>query len=93
MEKASKKSTTNARYPNLSTILMVEKFLKKNEDIPLMISSIKEKLPKKVMHQTLKVLLNYLFASGKILYGPKGIQWIYKEPEYISKMMKGSLEL
>jgi len=81
------------RYPNLNTVLMVESFLKKHSDIPIKISELKERLPKKVMHQTLKVILTYLFVSGKIIYGPKGIQWIYSEPEHIKKMMENSLEM
>jgi len=81
------------RYPNLNTVLMVEDFLKKHQDLPLKLSEIKKKLPKQIMHPTLKIILEYLFRSGKILYGPKGIQWIYTEPEYLKKMMKDGLEV
>ena len=83
----------NQRYPNLSTVLMVEDFLKENRDLPIKISELKKKLPKQIMHQTLRIILEYLFRSGKILYGPKGIQWIYSEPEHIRKMMEDSLEI
>lgn len=81
------------RYPNLSTVLMVENILKKHQDIPLKISEIKNLLPKKVMHQTLKIILIYLWKSGKIIYGPKGIQWIYSEPEHLKKMLENTLEV
>ncbi len=81
------------RYPNLSTILMVENILKKHQDTPLKISEIKNLLPKKVMHQTLKIILIYLWKSGKIIYGPKGIQWIYSEPEHLKKMLENTLEV
>lgn len=81
------------RYPNLNTVLMVEDFLKKNKALPIKMSELKEKLPKQVMHQTLKIILEYLFRSGKIIYGPKGIQWIYSEPEHLKKMMENSLEI
>ncbi len=81
------------RYPNLNTVLMVEDFLKEHRDVPVKVSELKRKLPKQVMHQTLRIILEYLFRSGKILYGPKGIQWIYSEPEHIRKMMEGSLEI
>jgi len=57
----SKKLNKKIRYPNLATILMVEKVLKKNKDVPLKISKLKTKLPKQVMHQTLKIILEYLF--------------------------------
>ena len=56
-------------------------------------SELRKKLPKQIMHQTLKIILEYLWASGKIIYGPKGIQWIYSTPEHVKKMMKNSLEV
>lgn len=81
------------RYPNLLTVMMVETFLKKHRDLPMKISEIKSKLPKQVMHQTLAVILEYLWRSGKIIYGPKGVQWIYAEPEHLKKMFENSLEV
>ena len=81
------------RYPNLNTVLMVEDFLKENRDMPIKIADLKKRLPKQIMHQTLQVILEYLFRSGKIIYGPKGIQWIYSEPEHLKKMMENSLEI
>ena len=81
------------RYPNLSTVLMVEEYLKKHREIPLKISELKKKLPRQVMHQTLKIILEYLWRSGKIIYGPKGIQWIYAEPEHLKKMLENGLEV
>ncbi len=88
-----KKNIRTKRYPNLNTILMVEDFLKEHRDVPMKITEIKQRLPKQVMHQTLKVILEYLFKSGKIIYGPKGIQWIYSEPEHLEMMMKNTLEI
>jgi len=38
------------RYPNLSTVLMVEDYLKVHRDIPLKIFELKKKLPKQIMH-------------------------------------------
>ncbi len=81
------------RYPNLSTVLMVEDVLRENRDVPMTISELKKKLPRQIMHQTLKIILVYLWKSGKIIYGPKGIQWIYSEPEHLKKMMENSLEI
>ena len=81
------KNNKSKRYPNLNTVLMVEDFLEKYRDKPMKISEIKTKLPKQIMHQTLKLILIYLWKSGKIIYGPKGIQWIYSEPEHLKKMM------
>jgi len=81
------------RYPNLKTVIMVEKILEKNQDIPLKLSQLKNKLPKQIMHQTLKIILHYLWESGKIIYGPKGIQWIYTKPEQLKRLKQGSLEI
>ncbi len=81
------------RYPNLNTVLMVENFLEKNRAMPIKISELRRKLPKQVMHQTLKIILVYLFKGGKIIYGPKGVQWIYSEPEHLKKMLEDSLEI
>jgi hypothetical protein len=84
---------TETRYPNLLTVLMVEEYLKKNKDLPAPISQIRKDLPKQVMHQTLKIILEYLWQSGKIIYGPKGVQWIYSQSEHIKKMMDDTLEV
>lgn len=81
------------RYPNLNTVLMVEDFLKEHRDLPMKLSEIKKQLPRQIMHQTLILILEYLWRSGKIIYGPKGIQWIYSEPEHLRKMLEGSLEV
>jgi len=81
------------RYPNLNTVMMVEDFLKKNRDIPISLSELRKKLPKQVMHQTLKIILEYLWKSGKIIYGPKGIQWVYVEPKHLKMMMEDTLEV
>jgi len=100
MEKSKNKTTQLnkednklKRYPNLNTVLMVEDFLQENRDLPIKISEIKKKLPKQIMHQTLIIILEYLWRSGKIIYGPKGIQWIYSEPEHLKGMLKDSLEV
>jgi len=81
------------RYPTLKTVIMVEDYLQKHRDMPIKIAELKRKLPKQVMHQTLKVILQYLFESGKIIIDTKGVQWIYSEPEHVKKMLEGSLEV
>lgn len=92
-EPIKKKSNNPKRYPNLSTMLMIEDFLKTHGHAPIKISELKRRLPKQIMHQTLMIILEYLWTSGKIIYGPKGIQWIYSEPDHLKKMMDGSLEI
>lgn len=78
IKKKQKKIQTEPRMPNLGTILMVEEFLQKHANSPLKVSEIKEQLPKQVMHQTLKIIFEYLWKSGKIAYGPDGIEWVQK---------------
>ena len=92
-EMIEKRKDKVLRYPNLNTVLMVEDFLKEHRDMPMKLSELKKRLPKQVMHQTIKIILEYLWKSGKIIYGPKGIQWIYSEPEHLRKMMEDSLEV
>ncbi len=92
-EMIEKTNHKTKRYPNLNTVLMVEDFLKRHRDLPLKISEIKKQLSKQVMHETLKIIFEYLWRSGKIMYGPKGVQWIYAEPEHLRKMLADSLEV
>lgn len=92
-ELIEKENNKIKRYPNLNTVLMVEDLLKKHQDTPMKISEIKKQLPKQIMHQTLIIILEYLWKSGKIIYGPRGVQWIYTEPDHLKKMLEGSIEV
>ncbi len=67
-EMIEKKGNKVLRYPNLNTVLMVEDFLKVHRDMPIKLSDLRKQLPKQVMHQTLKIILEYLWKSGKIIY-------------------------
>ena len=49
------------RYPTLKTVMMVEDYIKNHRDIPIKLPELKRKLPKQIMHQTLKVILEYFF--------------------------------
>mgnify|MGYP001603192198 CR=1 FL=1 len=74
-------------YPSLKTMLMVEKVLKTSE---VMISreEIKRRLPSKVMHQTLNLILEYMENRGLIIDSHKGILWIYNP----SPKLKGAIK-
>jgi hypothetical protein len=89
----SKEESKTKRYPNLNTVLMVEDFLREHSNKPIKLSELRKSLPKQIMHQTLKVILEYLWRSGKIIYGPRGIQWIYSEPKHLKKMFEDTLEV
>ncbi|MBI2655328.1 hypothetical protein HYX06_02795 [Candidatus Woesearchaeota archaeon] len=80
-----------AHSPTLNTILMVEEVLK-NGDL-MTLSELKMKLPKKVMHQTLLQILDYLQLSGKIIIGTKGILWIYAERKELNELIRRGTEL
>jgi len=79
-------------YPNLKTVLMVEKVLKEADTL-MTREELKNKLPTKVMHQTLNVILKYLEDSGKILDGRKGILWIHNPSPKLDKAMRDGVEL
>ena len=79
-------------YPNLKTVLMVEETLK-NANTLLTREELKSKLPTKVMHQTLNIILRYLEDSGKILDGRKGILWIYNPSPKLDKAISEGVEL
>lgn len=71
--------------PTLNTIIMVEGVLKDANEL-VSIAELKRRLPRKIMHQTLLEIVDYLLMSGKIILGTKGILWIYtprKELDYL----------
>ena len=78
-------------YPNLKTVLMVEEVLKKANNL-ISREELKKKMPTKIMHQTLNVILEYLEDSGKILDGRKGILWIYNHSQKLDKAIKDGVE-
>jgi hypothetical protein len=84
--------TSVIHYPNLKTVIMVETVLKQANKL-MTREEIKKKLPNKVMHQTLNVILHYLEESGKILDGRKGIIWIYNPSPKLEKAISEGTEL
>ena len=54
---------------------------------------LKRKMPQKIMHQTLNVILKYLEDGGKILDGRKGILWIYNPSPKLQKAIKEGIEV
>ena len=79
-------------YPNLKTVLLVEGVLKKAKE-PLSREEIKRRLPVKIMHQTLNVIIGYLEESGKILDTRHGPVWTYCPPEKMAEMRKRTIEV
>ena len=77
--------------PTLNTVLMVEETLKDGGLMTL--AELKRRLPRKVMHQTLVQILDYLQFSGKIVIGTKGILWIFTERKDLNELMKRGTEV
>lgn len=78
--------------PNLNTVLMVEEILKEAGEI-ISLSELKRRLPRKVMHQTLLTILDYLQMSGKIVLGTKGILWIFAGRKELDKLILKGTEI
>jgi hypothetical protein len=76
-------------YPTLKTMLMVEKVLR-TADTTIDREEIKRRLPVKIMHQTLNLILRYMEEKGLIVDGHKGILWIYNpSPKLKREIEKG----
>ena len=71
---------------------MVEETLKEANDLVTR-EQLKNMLPKKIMHQTLNVVLKYLEDGGKILDGRKGILWIYNPSKKLDDAIKRGIQL
>lgn len=78
--------------PTLNTVLMVEETLRRAGQI-ITIAELKRRVPRKVMHSTLVVILDYLQHSGKIVIGTKGVLWVFAEREELSKLISQGVEL
>ena len=77
-------------YPNLKTVLMVEKVLRSAETA-ITRTELKEKLPKEIMHQTLNLILQYLEERGMLADTHKGIIWLYNpSPKLNRAISKGA---
>ncbi|MBU4308754.1 MAG: hypothetical protein KJ566_03090 [Nanoarchaeota archaeon] len=79
-------------YPTLKTVLAVEKVLQ-NAELVLPKEEIKRRLPMKIMHQTLNLILNYLEERGMVLQGDKGVLWIYNPSGKLQKAIEEGFEI
>lgn len=78
--------------PTLNSVLMVESVLKNAGEL-ISVAELKRRLPRKVMHQTLLQILDYLQLSGKIIIGTKGILWVFAERKEINELIKRGTEV
>lgn len=79
--------------PTLNTVLMVEDTLRNMNESVVTVAELKNKLPKQVNHNTLKVILEYLEKSNKIAVSMKGITWIHNPNQNLRRAINSSLEL
>jgi hypothetical protein len=79
-------------YPNLKTMLNVEKILREADTL-ITREELKRRLPMKIMHQTLNLILQYLEEKGMILDGRKGILWIYNPNPKLKKAIAKGREI
>ena len=79
--------------PTLNTVLMVEDTLKNMNESVITVAELKHRLPRQVNHNTLKVILEYLELSNKILVTMRGITWIHNPNPNLQKAIADGLEL
>ena len=79
--------------PTLNTVIMVENVLKNMDESVITVAELKRKLPKQVNHNTLKVILEYLEASNKIIVTMKGITWIYNPSPKLKQAIERGVEI
>lgn len=66
MNSVTLSTSENGHWPNLQTLLMIEKAIK-TADIPPKRTELWRSLPRRPMYQTFKRAIDYLDASGKIM--------------------------
>jgi len=79
--------------PTLNTVIMVEETLQNMDQTVITIAQLKRLLPKKINHNTLKVILRYLEESNKILVTIDGITWIFNPNPRLREAVSRGLEL
>ena len=75
----------SARYPNLQTVFMVEKFIKDNSMFYTR-REIFNELPRKMLWGTFKIIMDYLEETLKIIIEKDGIVSYIWNPELLEKI-------
>ena len=78
--------------PRLDTVLMVEKAILDAEDYPTKMI-LWRSLPKKVQYQTFRRVLDYLEASGKIVFNSDTITYVGANNEKLRALMESSVRV
>ena len=74
--------------PTLETVHMVESVLRK-QNTPVSLNRIKEILPRKVMHPTLRMAIEHYKRLGCVAEGSKGVMWVFNEDLDFWKTVSG----
>ena len=80
-------SSLEPHSPTLNTVQMIEDVVRDAKEI-ITVAELKRRLPKKVNHNTIKVILTYLQKSGKIEFTPNGFLWIFMPKEDLAIILK-----
>lgn len=72
---------------------MVEDVLQNLDNSITSIADLKRKLPKQVNHYTLKIILDYLEKSNKIITTIHGISWIHNPNKKLQNAINEGFEL
>ena len=79
-------------YPQLDSILMVEKIIQEIKDYPTRMKLWKA-LPKKMQYQTFKLILDYLERSNKIMFDKGKIIWIFPNNKKLNELIQGVISV
>ena len=79
-------------YPQLDSILMVEKTIIEIKDYPTKMQLWKS-LPKKMQYQTFNLILNYLEKSNKIIFENGKIIWIFPNNKKLNELIQGAVSV
>jgi len=83
--------TTVLHYPRLDTVLMVENSIK-NSGNYLSRTELWKKLPKKIMYQTFKVVIDYLIESRKVILSKDDkLLWVFADSLKSKKLIRESV--
>ena len=86
-----KARTVALHYPRLDTVLMIEKAIKTAEDYPSK-TMLWKMLPKKVMYQTYKTVIDYLVESRKVIItSDNKLVWIFADSPKARKLIAESV--
>ena len=81
-----------ARIPRLDTVLMVEEFIK-NNSAKYSVYQLWKNLPKKIMYQTYRIIIEYLIEINKIAIDAKNkIGYIWNQELGLKYKNKKELE-